>query len=190
LRCLIGELVQDKLGANFGYSFDFERFYRTNRPGIRNFFNPLLTNKWKITRYLSYLRYAKYHYPKLLYVHNLRQSRVHMGLGLFYSSYRTADVWSYGAVLLAWSHDKIDYGVPLTDGYNYVSIGEREKISPDNLKLLPEYKERIVDVVQNILNNPTKQQEIVSNALKTYGEYYSNPKQFVQKIFIDKAKPF
>jgi len=189
LRCGIAQIVKDSLKPGQYYGMDYGAFWESNKKVFKNLLNPLLVEKMKITRLLSKFKYGKYHYPKLLYVHSLKQSKSFLGLGLYYSSYRTADVWSYGSVLISWSHDKIDYGVPLIDGYNYISIGEREEISPNNKDILPQYKEKIASIVQGILQNPAKQQELINNGLKTYQEYYSSPKQMVKKIFIEKALP-
>ena len=188
LRCSVAQLIEKDIETSKTYSIDYGTFYTTNKPRIKNLLNRFLTEPWKITRLLSKINYGKYRYPKLLYIHNLKQARCFLGLGLFYSSYRTADVWSYGGVLIAWSFDKIDYGVPLINGYNYVSIGEREEISPNNIDLQSENKEQIVRAVQGILNDPQKQQQIVNNSLKTYQEYFSSPKQMVKKIFTEKLK--
>ncbi len=187
LRCGVAQVIKENLKPGQTYGIDYGAFWESNKKSIKNIFNSLLVEKMKLTRLLSKIKYGKYKYPKLLYVHALKRSRCFLGLGLFYSSYRTADVWSYGSVLISWSHDKVDYGVPLVNGYNYISIGEREEISPNNIDLRPEYKEKIVDAVQKILNDPQKQQEIVENGQKTYQEFFSSPKQLVQKIFIQRA---
>ncbi len=188
LRCSTAAAVKENLKPGQFYGMDYGAFWETNKKSLKNLLCFLLIEKMKITRLLSKFKYGKYHYPKLLYVHTLKQAKCFLGLGLFFSSYRTADVWSYGSVLISWSHDKINYGVPLVDGYNYVSIGEREEISSNNIDLTPEHKERIVKIVSGILSDPVKQQQLVENGLKTYHEYYSSPKQMVQKIFIEKIK--
>lgn len=141
-----------------------------------------------IGRALFKAKFGKYFYAQPLYWHNLVRSRCYLGLGFTFSSLRTADVWGAGSVLVNFSFEKCDYGVPVEDGFNYVSLGERDEMSLDLSTFKPEFGQRICQIMEQILSDRKKQELIIKNQLATFNEYFISPQQFVKKIFIEKIK--
>ena len=76
----------------------------------------------------------------------------------------------------------------MEDGYNYVSIGERDEMTEDNIHFKEEFTAAVTSKLENILNNSKKQQEIIKNQLEIYNQYFITPQQFVKKIFMEKIK--
>jgi hypothetical protein len=88
--------------------------------------------------------------------------------------------------MINFSHKKFDYGLPMEDGVNYVSIGERDEMTDDNEQIKPEYIPGIIDKIEQILSDTKKQAEIIKNGKEIFNQYYSSPKQFVEQVFISK----
>ena len=161
------KMIEKNLNKKYKYLFDYGMDgYKINYKNIYNTFNPFLIKKWNIGRVLFQLKYGRMYYPKPFYIHNLSYSRCHLGLGHHSSSLRTGDVMGVGAVLFNWNQTKFDSGYNLKDGYNYVSIGDREQMTKDNFVLKKEYSSSILEIVNNILSNPSKQKEIIKKNTK------------------------
>jgi len=189
LRSYLMDVLKRKLNPKFSYCFDYgSDGYVSNLSTWRRSLNPYLFKPFRIGELAFRLQYRKFVYPKPLYFHNLANSKTYFGLGAYFSATKTADAWQSGAVLFNWSFEKCDYGIPMVDGYNYVSVGERDEMSDDNYHLQPEFEDKIVSKVESVLNNEALQNSIRENQFKTYFDYYSSPAQFVKKIFIDKLK--
>ena len=181
--------IQKRLKREYIYSFDYDnKGWETNLPQDQRQFDPYLIKTAKLGKLLFKLKYGKYFYPQPLYLHNLARAKCFLGLSWVLLSFRTADCWGAGVVLINFSHKKFDYGIPMEDGYNYISIGERDEMTDDNEHIKPEYIPRIVEKVEAILGDEKKQKEIIKNGYATFQEYYSSPKQYVKKIFIDKIE--
>lgn len=189
LRFAVERLLENKLPDEVKYSFDYGKDgYKTNYKNFKNIFSPFLIRKFNVGRVLFQLIYGKYFYPKPYYFHNLANSEVYLGLGHYVNSLRTADSWGSGTALINWNMDMFDYGFPLVDGYNYFSLGNREDITTDNTHLKPEYEQKILDKVNVILADKEKIATVVDNGLEFFKEYFSSPKQYIKKFFIEKIK--
>ena len=177
--------VQNRLDKKYMYSFDYDdKGWQTNLPKSQQGFYPYLFGK--MGKVLFKLKYGKYFYPQPLYLHNLARAKCFLALSWVLLSYRTADCWGAGAVMINFSHKKFDYGIPMEDGVNYVSIGERDEMTDDNEKIKPEFIPGIVEKIESLLGDEKKQKEIIKNGRAIFDEYYSSPKQYIKKVFIDK----
>ena len=78
----------------------------------------------------------------------------------------------------------------MQDDYNYVSIGERDEMTDDNESIRPEFIPGIISKIESILGDGKKQAEIVKNGKAVFQEYYSSPKQFVKKVFIERLPQY
>lgn len=186
LRFAILKMILAKLPKNFVYAFDFDdQGMSTNLPKALQPFD-LYLKFGQLGKLLFKLKYGQYFYPSPRYVHNLSRSKCYLGLGWTFSSFRTADAWGAGTVLINFSFEKCDYGIPVEDGYNYISIGERNEMTDDNIHFKPQFADAIMSKVQAILSDSQKQKQIIQNGYKTYEEYFSSPKQFAKKIIIEK----
>ncbi len=181
--------IQKRLNQKYTYSFDYDnKGWETNLPKEKRVFDPYLIKAAKLGKLLFKFKYGTYFYPQPLYLHNLARSKCFFAPSWVLLSFRNADAWGAGTVLINFSHKKFDYGIPMEDGYNYVSIGERDEMTDDNENLKPEFIPGIIEKVESILSDSKKQQEIIKNGHAIFEEYYSSPKQFVKKIFIDKIQ--
>lgn len=187
LRYSIIKAIQENLAKSFIYSFDFDDLgWRTNLPLPQRPFDLYLTKFAHFGPLLFKIKYGKYFYPRALYLHNLLRSRCYLGLGWIFSSLRTADCWGAGTVLINFSFKKCEYGLPVEDGYNYISIGERDEYTSDNIHFKSEYLGAVLEKVERILGDRRLQQEIVKNQKEVYTQYFSSPQQFTEKILIKK----
>lgn len=187
LRCAVIQVLEQQLPDKYSHSIEYHNFrHASNLPANERPFDIYLTPR--IGKWLFKIKYGKYFYAQPLYLHNLLYSRCYLGLGWSFSSLRTADAWGAGSVLINFSMEKCDYGIPMIDGYNYVSIGERDEMTEDNRHFKSEFSEMIVGKVFSILIDRERQQLVVKNQLQIYNEYFSTPKQFVKKIFMDKIR--
>lgn len=188
LRYRLIQEMQKRLNKKYIYSFDYDdKGWATNFSGTRQLPVKLLTKLGKLGKLIFKVKYGKYGYPGPLYVHNLAYSRCYFGPACILLSFRAADCFGAGTVLISFSFNKFDYGLPMEDGVNYVSLGERDEMTDDNENIRPEFIPAILAKVEGILGDRPKQEEIIKNGKKIYEEYYSSPKQFVKKIFIDKT---
>lgn len=187
LRFLLIKEIQRRMNPKHIYSFDYDdKGWETNLAESQKPFNPYLIKTLKLGKLLFKLKYGTYFYPQPLYLHNLSRAKCFFGPAWCLLSFRNADCWGAGCVLINFSANKFNYGLPMEDGYNYVSIGERDEMTDDNESIRPEFIPGIVEKIENILGDAKKQAEIIKNSRAVFEEYYSSPKQFVKKIFIDK----
>jgi len=157
MRFATMKMLQKRLGNKYFYSFDYgKNGHSINRRHAKNILNPFLIKKFHIGRILFHLKYGKYFYPKPLYFHNLANTKCYLGLGHYASSLRTFDAMGAGCVLLNWNMEKFEVGISLIDGYNYISIGDREKMTKDNFHLKEEYSDSIAEKVKSILDDEKK----------------------------------
>lgn len=189
LRYAIYQEIAKRIQNKFVYSFDYdEKGWAGNYEQKDKLSVNYLLKMGKLGKLLFKVKYNKYFYPGPLYLHNLSHSKCYLGLASIYLSFRTADCWGAGVVLLNFSMDKCDYGIPMEDGVNYVSVGERDEMTDDNEHIKPGCIPQILEKVELILGDEKKQKEIVKNGYATFEEYFSSPKQYVKKIFIDKIE--
>lgn len=179
--------IQKRLNPKYMYSFDYDnKGWETNLPKDRKDFDPYLISTAKLGKLLFKLRYGTYFYPQSLYLHNLARAKCFFAPAWCLLSYRNADVWGAGAVLINFSVKKFECGIPMEDGFNYISIGERDEMTDDNETIKSEFIPGIMEKIEAILGNETQQKEIIKNGWAIFNEYYSSPKQYMKKIFIDK----
>lgn len=165
------------------FFLDYGDTSTTNRKHILNMFNPYFIPN-KIGKALFSIRYRRFLYPQAKYVHSLLHTKAYLGLGLFFSSYRTADVWRYKKALLAWNHEIIDYGLPMIDGENYISIGNREQMFTHNINWKDDTAKReFLNRLESILSDSNLLQKVSAGGINTFNEYFSHPKEFVKKLF-------
>jgi hypothetical protein len=187
LRYGLIKQVQKQLKSKFIYSFDYDnQGWETNLPKNQEIFDSYLIKTGKLGKFLFKLKYGKYFYPQELYVHNLARAKCFLALSWVLLSFRTADCFGAGVVMINFSHKKFEYGIPMEDGVNYVSIGERDEMTDDNEQIKPEYIPGIIDKIEQILSDTKKQAEIIKNGKEIFNQYYSSPKQFVGKVFMSK----
>ena len=185
LRYDVIKAIKEGLENEFRYSFEFDPIGQVTNLSEDKKPNDIYLKPY-IGKLLFKLKYGRFFYPQPLYVHNLSKTRVYLGLGFTFSSLRTADVWGSGSVLVNFSLAKCDYGIPVEEGKHYISIGERDEMTDDNVVFKKEYSEQVVEKVRDILKDRDRQNEIIGNQYKLYREYFSSPEQFVKKIFIEK----
>ncbi len=179
--------IQNRLNPKFVYSFDYDdKGWKTNLPKNQQVFDPYLIKTGNFGKLLFKIKYGKYFYPQSLYIHNLALAKCFLALSWVLLSFRTADCFGAGVVMINFSHKKFDYGLPMEDGVNYVSIGERDEMTDDNEQIKPEYIPGIIDKIEQILSDTKKQAEIIKSGKEIFNQYYSSPKQFVEKVFISK----
>lgn len=179
--------IQKRMNQKYIYSFDYDDKGReTNVPDDEGDFDPYLIKFAKIGKMLFKAKYGTYFYPQEFYVHNLSRAKCFFAPAWCLLSFRNADCWGAGCVLINFSAKKFNYGLSMEDGVNYVSIGERDEMTDDNESIRPEFIPGIVEKIDSILGDEKKQAEIIKNGRAIFEEYYSSPKQFVKKVFIDK----
>jgi hypothetical protein len=183
MRFQVIEYLEKSLPAKYSHSIEYHnvRHALNSEPKDFDIYLTPFLGKW-----LFKANYGKYFYAQPLYLHNLLRSRCYLALGFTFSSLRTADAWGAGNVLINFSFDKCDYGIPVEDGYNYISIGERDEMSLDLNTFKSEFGPYIRERFEEILGDRIKQQKIVKNQRKIFEEYFLTPTLFVKKIFIEK----
>ncbi len=188
LRYTVIREIQKRLDKQYTYSFDYDdKGWESNVSYWQRRLNPFYgIRKFRFGELFFRVLHYRLFYPGPLYFHNLSNAKCYLGLPWTFSSMRTADTWQAHTVLLCFSFKKCNYGIPVKDGYNYVSLGERDEITDDNVHLKGEYMPQIMDKIHAILGDERKQKEIIKNQVATYKEYCISPKQFVKKIFIEK----
>ena len=180
--------IQNRLNPKFLYSFDYDnKGWETNLEDSQREFDPYLIKTGQLGKLFFKLKYGTYFYPQELYLHNLARAKCFLALSWVLLSFRTADCWGAGVVMINFSHKKFDYGIPMEDGVNYISIGERDEMTDDNELIKPEFIPGIIDKIESILANAKQQGEIIKNGRAIFNEYYASPKQFVKKILIEKV---
>lgn len=188
LRYRLIKEIQKKLDKKYIYSFDYDdKGWETNLPKSQQPFDPYLIKTAKVGKLWFKLKYGAYFYPQALYLHNLARAKCFFAPAWCLLSFRNADCWGAGCVLINFSAKKFNYGLPMEDGVNYVSIGERDEMTDDNESIKPEFIPGIVSKVEELLGNQKKQEEIIKNGKIIFNEYYSSPNKFVKKVFIDKV---
>ena len=191
LRYRLIREIQNRLDKTYIYSFDYDdKGWETNAPEGQKNFDPYLIKTLKLGKLLFKLKYSTYFYPQPLYLHNLSRAKCFFAPAWCLLSFRNADAWGAGCVLINFSVKKFNYGLPMQDDYNYVSIGERDEMTDDNESIRPEFIRGIISKIESILGDGKKQAEIVKNGKAVFQEYYSSPKQFVKKVFIERLPQY